>query len=273
MILQYALLIGLVLFSVLAVLAKDLIKAAIALAAGSLLLGIIFFRMGAPYAGVFEISVVAGLITVLFILTIALTKAEGEVSESKAALWAFPAFFVLFIGFFGVVDADVHQRHNLPIITNHGLAVVGVACLHDQFSVRESSPQRTSHVPTHGVNSSVVSNHMDQEGSVFKKFSNGFNDDSSTQGVFFLWGTFLQPFEFWFCQESFRIIFSQTPTSKHHVSPTCVKPTGNQNRVVSFVIDKISVIGPATNLNGSHQSPDELTVKIALQSTVSIQFN
>jgi NADH-quinone oxidoreductase subunit J len=97
MILQYALLIGLVLFSVLAVLAKDLIKAAIALAAGSLLLGIIFFRMGAPYAGVFEISVVAGLITVLFILTIALTKAEGEVSESKAALWAFPAFFVLFI--------------------------------------------------------------------------------------------------------------------------------------------------------------------------------
>ena len=103
MILQYALLIGLVLFSILAVLAKDLIKSAIALAAGSLLLGIVFFRMGAPYAGVFEISVVAGLITVLFILTIALTKAEGEVAESKAALWAFPVFFVLFI----IIDALV----------------------------------------------------------------------------------------------------------------------------------------------------------------------
>ena len=76
MILQIALLIGLVLFSVLAILAKDLIKSAIALAVASLLLGIIFFRMNAPYAGVFEISVVAGLITVLFILTIALTKAE-----------------------------------------------------------------------------------------------------------------------------------------------------------------------------------------------------
>jgi NADH-quinone oxidoreductase subunit J len=97
MILQIGLLIGLVLFCALAVLAKDLIKAAISLAAASLLLGIVFFRMGAPYAGVFEISVVAGLITVLFILTIALTKSEGEVRESKAALWAFPVFFVLFI--------------------------------------------------------------------------------------------------------------------------------------------------------------------------------
>ena len=65
-----------VLFSILAILAKDLIKSAISLAVASLLLGILFFRMGAPYAGVFEISVVAGLITVLFMLTIALTKAE-----------------------------------------------------------------------------------------------------------------------------------------------------------------------------------------------------
>jgi len=97
MILQIALLVGLVLASALAVLARDLIKSAISLAVASLLLGIIFFRMNAPYAGVFEISVVAGLITVLFILTIALTKTEGEVRESKAVLWAFPIVFVLFI--------------------------------------------------------------------------------------------------------------------------------------------------------------------------------
>ena len=103
MIVQTGLLIGLVLFAALAVLAKDLIRAAVALAVSSLLLGILFFRLGAPYAGVFEISVVAGLITVLFILTIALTKAEGEVQESRAALWIFPAFFVVFIA----VDALV----------------------------------------------------------------------------------------------------------------------------------------------------------------------
>jgi len=103
MVLNIALLTGLVLFSALAVLARDLIKSAISLAVSSLLLGIVFFRMNAPFAGVFEISVVAGLITVLFILTIALTKSEGEVGESKAALWAFPIFFVVFI----VIDALV----------------------------------------------------------------------------------------------------------------------------------------------------------------------
>jgi NADH-quinone oxidoreductase subunit J len=97
MIWQIVLLTGLVVFSVLAILSKDLLKAAISLAVASLLLGIIFFRMGAPYAGVFEISVVAGLITVLFILTIALTKAEGDVRESSLAKIIFPLFFIVFI--------------------------------------------------------------------------------------------------------------------------------------------------------------------------------
>jgi NADH-quinone oxidoreductase subunit J len=94
---QIALLCGIVLFCVLAILAKDLIKSAISLAVASVLLGILFFTMGAPYAGVFEISVVAGLITVLFMLTIALTKAEGEVREGKLAKIVFPLFFVAFI--------------------------------------------------------------------------------------------------------------------------------------------------------------------------------
>lgn len=97
MIVQTALLIGLVLFSVLAILLRDLIRSAISLAVASLLLGIIFFRMNAPYAGVFEISVVAGLITVLFILTIALTNAGEEVREARLANVMFPLFFVVFI--------------------------------------------------------------------------------------------------------------------------------------------------------------------------------
>jgi len=103
MIVQTSLLIGLVLFSVLAILLRDLLKSAISLAVASLLLGIIFFRMNAPYAGVFEISVVAGLITVLFILTIALTKAGDEVRESRVVNWVFPLVFVVFI----VIDALV----------------------------------------------------------------------------------------------------------------------------------------------------------------------
>jgi len=97
MTLQIVLLVGLLGASVLAILAKDLLKSAVSLAVASLLLGIIFFRMDAPYAGVFEISVVAGLITVLFMLTIALTKAEGDVRESKLPRIVFPLFFVAFI--------------------------------------------------------------------------------------------------------------------------------------------------------------------------------
>jgi NADH-quinone oxidoreductase subunit J len=103
MILQTALLIGLVVFSALAILLKDLLRSAIALAVSSLLLGIIFFRMGAPYAGVFEISVVAGLITVLFILTIALVHKGDEVRESRLVNWVFPLAFVVFL----VIDALV----------------------------------------------------------------------------------------------------------------------------------------------------------------------
>jgi len=103
MIVQTSLLVGLVLFSVLAILLRDLLRAAVSLAVTSLLLGIIFFRMNASYAGVFEISVVAGLITVLFILTIALTNKGEEVPESKLVNLAFPLFFVAFI----IIDALV----------------------------------------------------------------------------------------------------------------------------------------------------------------------
>ena len=103
MIVQTALLIGVVLFSVLAIALRDVLRSAISLAVASLLLGIVFFKMNAPYAGVFEISVVAGLITVLFILTIALTNAGEEVRESRLVNWVFPLVFVAFVA----VDALV----------------------------------------------------------------------------------------------------------------------------------------------------------------------
>jgi len=94
---QIPLLCGLVVFSVLAILLRDLLKAAISLAVASIFLAIIFFRTNAPYVGVFEISVVAGLITVLFISTIALTRGRDDVRESKLATLVFPLFFLLFI--------------------------------------------------------------------------------------------------------------------------------------------------------------------------------
>ena len=111
---QILLLSGLVFFSILAILAKDLIRSAVSLAVASLFLGIIFFRMSAPYAGVFEISVVAGLITVLFILTIALTKAGGDVRESKLVPIIFPLVFIVFV----VIDVLVMKSllHKIPAV-------------------------------------------------------------------------------------------------------------------------------------------------------------
>lgn len=101
------LLIGLVAFSIAAVLLRDLLKAAIALAVASIFLALIFFRMSSPFAGVFELSVVAGLITVLFITTITLTRfQQGGVTERRAVAIVFPIFFVLFI----IIDIVVMRK-------------------------------------------------------------------------------------------------------------------------------------------------------------------
>jgi NADH-quinone oxidoreductase subunit J len=56
-----------------AVMTSLLLRAAIALALTSAILTIIMFRLGAPLAGVFELSVCAGLISVVFISVISLT--------------------------------------------------------------------------------------------------------------------------------------------------------------------------------------------------------
>ena len=91
------LMIGLVAFSIMAVLSRDLLRSAISLAVASIFLAVIFFRMNAVYAGVFEVSVVAGLITVLFITAIALTRGDQEVVENKRHLLIFPLFFLILI--------------------------------------------------------------------------------------------------------------------------------------------------------------------------------
>jgi NADH-quinone oxidoreductase subunit J len=68
------LLIALTIAALWSVLRKDVVKAAIALAVTSIILTIIMFRLGSPLAAVFELSVCAGLITVIFMSTISLTK-------------------------------------------------------------------------------------------------------------------------------------------------------------------------------------------------------
>jgi NADH-quinone oxidoreductase subunit J len=68
--------------AVVAVLLKNVLRAAIALGLGSAALATLFFMLGAPYAGGFELSVGAGLISLLFIIAISLTEAmRGERRE------------------------------------------------------------------------------------------------------------------------------------------------------------------------------------------------
>ncbi len=62
---------------VMAVELKKLIHASILLGAGSAILACVFFIAGAPFAAVFELVVGAGLITVLFISAISMTKPGG----------------------------------------------------------------------------------------------------------------------------------------------------------------------------------------------------
>ena len=59
------------------VMISDLLLAAIGLAVSSAILTLILFHLGGPLAAVFELSVCAGLITVVFIATISLTKADS----------------------------------------------------------------------------------------------------------------------------------------------------------------------------------------------------
>jgi NADH-ubiquinone/plastoquinone oxidoreductase chain 6. len=67
-----------VLASVLAVMIRNLVKAAIALAATSVVLTIIMFVLKSPLAAVFELSVCAGLITAVFISAITMMEVSSE---------------------------------------------------------------------------------------------------------------------------------------------------------------------------------------------------
>ncbi|MBN1877372.1 MAG: hypothetical protein JXA33_24320 [Anaerolineae bacterium] len=63
--------------AILAICVKDLVIAASVLGLGSAALAMMFFALNVPYAGGFELSVGAGLVSVLFIVAISLTSSMG----------------------------------------------------------------------------------------------------------------------------------------------------------------------------------------------------
>ena len=78
------------------VMAMRLLRSVVGLALTSAILTIIMFRLDAPWAAVFELSVCAGLISAVFISSISLTRrltAEAEPARRKARLdryWLLP---------------------------------------------------------------------------------------------------------------------------------------------------------------------------------------
>ncbi|HEX7561381.1 MAG TPA: hypothetical protein VF347_04240, partial [Candidatus Humimicrobiaceae bacterium] len=69
-----ALLIILVIAALMVVFSSRLLLAAISLAATSIMLTLLMFKLNSPIAAVFELSICAGLITVIFITTISFVK-------------------------------------------------------------------------------------------------------------------------------------------------------------------------------------------------------
>ncbi|HNW45521.1 MAG TPA: NADH-quinone oxidoreductase subunit J [Elusimicrobiales bacterium] len=86
-----------VLFAAWAVMAPNLLISAMMLALVSVCAALILFAYNAPWAGVFELSVCAGLITVLFIGGVSLVRGDYERNpEGRTAFCVLPLALAIF---------------------------------------------------------------------------------------------------------------------------------------------------------------------------------
>ncbi|MFH1199147.1 MAG: NADH-quinone oxidoreductase subunit J [Candidatus Omnitrophota bacterium] len=103
MVLEIIMIICLVAFALWTIVTRSLLRSAIGLAAVSAILTVIMFSLSAPYAAVFELSVCAGLISVLFVSTISLTHGQTKqeildhMRERLRRFWYLP-FIILILG-------------------------------------------------------------------------------------------------------------------------------------------------------------------------------
>lgn len=106
-------------FGVMAVMYRSLLKSAIALALASAMLAVIMYVLGSVWAAMFELSVCSGLITVIFISAISLSKTEkkdlAKLYEDKKRMAFLPA--VLIISGVVLVLAVILQSFLLPDVT------------------------------------------------------------------------------------------------------------------------------------------------------------
>jgi NADH-quinone oxidoreductase subunit J len=75
---NFGLLVATLIFLVVAIELKDLVKSSIALGISSALLAGVFYLQNAPFAAVFELSVCAGLVTILLLSAIGMLEKQEE---------------------------------------------------------------------------------------------------------------------------------------------------------------------------------------------------
>lgn len=88
-----------------AVMSKNLLTAAISLAAMSIGVALVLFDFNAPWAAVFELSVCAGLITVLFISAVSLLRKDEVFADEDRTRFRLLPIFTLIVAIGGWIAA------------------------------------------------------------------------------------------------------------------------------------------------------------------------
>jgi NADH-quinone oxidoreductase subunit J len=113
----YLILLSILLLSaVWTVMTTRLLRAVLGLALTSAVLSVIMFALGSPMAAVFELSVCAGLIPVIFFTTISFTQRLSETGAAEKRKTRFPRFcaLLLIIVVLGAVLIKANLNYDLP---------------------------------------------------------------------------------------------------------------------------------------------------------------
>ena len=103
-----------------AVMTRSLIRAAIGLAMASAIVTILMFRLNSPLAAVFELSVCAGLIPVIFISSISLTQPltqQEKLTHMRARFsrfWYLPLLMLVAVIVIANLNKNIGVRLPLP---------------------------------------------------------------------------------------------------------------------------------------------------------------
>jgi NADH-quinone oxidoreductase subunit J len=124
----------LILFAFYTALSKSLLKMAIGLALVSATLTALLFFMNSPLAAVFELSVCAGLITVVFVSVISLTQPASPREQEKGEANHYSRFLPMVILVLLMAWATQSVFNDNPVPLSHAVSVQDIR--HTLWSLR-----------------------------------------------------------------------------------------------------------------------------------------